>query len=52
MYGQQSAAATGGGAVLAYTGFTAAWYVVAAIGLVFAGLTLLQLVTRPGRHRP
>jgi hypothetical protein len=51
MYGQQSAA-TGGAATLAYTGLNAAWWVTAGIGLLFAGLTLVQLVRRPGRIRP
>jgi hypothetical protein len=50
MYGQH--APVGGAAALAYTGLNAAWYVTAGIGLVFAGLTLLQLVRRSGKVRP
>jgi hypothetical protein len=50
MYGQHTA--VGGAATLAYTGLNLAWYVTAAVGLVFAGLTLLQLARRPGKVRP
>jgi len=51
VYGQQ-ATASGGAATLAYTGLNSAWWVTAGIGLVFAGLTLIQLVRRPGAMRP
>ncbi|MGY1642414.1 hypothetical protein ACI782_14995 [Geodermatophilus sp. SYSU D00703] len=51
MYGQQTTAA-GGTAVMAYSGLNAAWYVTAAIGLVFAAFTLVQLVRRRGPARP
>lgn len=50
MYGQSSA--VGGTAVLAYTGLNTAWYLTAAVGLIFAGVALMQLVRRPGNIRP
>lgn len=52
MYGHDSAAMTGGTAVLAYTGLDVAWQITAALGLIFAGVALLQLTRRRGPARP
>jgi hypothetical protein len=52
MYGHTSATAAGGTAVLAYTGLNVGWTVTAALGLIFAGVALLQLVRRQGPVRP
>ena len=51
MYGQ-TATAAGGAATLAYTGLDVAWYITAGVGLVFAGLALLQLARRSSKVRP
>jgi hypothetical protein len=52
MYGHNSATMAGGTAVLAYTGLNVAWQITAAVGLIFAGVALLQLTRRRGPARP
>jgi hypothetical protein len=51
MEGKVGSLATGAGtsAALAFTGFNAIAYIVAAFTLLFAGLALLKLVPRLGR---
>lgn len=54
MKGKVANLSTGAGtsAALAFTGFNAIAYIVAAFTLLFAGLALLKLVPRVGRDNP
>lgn len=50
MYGMQES--TAGGAVLAATGLATGAWVLAAVGLILAGIALLALFRRGGKDRP
>lgn len=53
MYGvKNTATGTSGAGLLAYTGFQSAWWLFAALTMIFAGVALVQLVRRPRTHLP
>lgn len=49
MYGKITAALGVPAGTLAYTGLNTAWYIVAGVTLVFAGVALIKLVPKRSR---
>lgn len=50
MYGNTEITAAGG--ALAATGMATGAYVLAAVGIILAGVALWMLIRKPGRNRP